>query len=255
MKAHEIEKNENMYKTEFLARASHELRTPLNAILGFAQVINLNKDNKLPKEHAMYFKHIEQSGWQLLSLVDDILDMTRICEGSITLNIEKVSLRNLIAKCFDALSLMAKKHDVNCSYKFEGVDLDKIEADNSRLCQIMNNLVTNAIKYNIPAGTVSVVVKETDTDTVRIEVQNTGAGIAGDELGMLFKPFSRVGEINKEDGRGIGLVLTKGLVECLNGRIGVESEPGVMTTFWFELPKKHIAASPTEHGENFRCSA
>lgn len=242
-RARDIEKSENEYKTEFLSRASHELRTPLNAILGFAQVINMDEENKLPKEHAMYFKHIEQSGWQLLSLVDDILDMTRIYEGSISLNIETVSLREALSNCFDSLATLAKSHNVVCSFKFEGMDIDKIEADKSRINQILQNLISNAIKYNISSGTVSIIVKESVGDMVRIEVHNTGKGIEKTKMAMLFKPFSRIDKIDKEDGRGIGLVLTKGLVECLNGRIGVESEPDVTTTFWIELPKIHIEAT------------
>lgn len=199
----------------------------------------MDNENKLPKEHAMYFKHIEQSGWQLLSLVDDILDITRICEGKISLNIETVSLREALSNCFDSLASMAKSHEVECSYKFEGVDIDKIEADKCRVNQILQNLITNAIKYNIPSGTVSVNVKESESGMVRIEVHNTGGGIDKTNIDRLFKPFSRIGKIENEDGRGIGLVLTKSLTECLHGRIGVESEPGVTTLFWVELPKKY----------------
>ena len=239
--AHELEKNENEYKTEFLSRVSHELRTPLNAILGFAQVINMDKNNKLPKEHAMYFKHIEQSGWQLLSLVDNILDITMICEGRVSLNISNVNLRDLINTSVTSFGDMAAEHKVRIDVDLQNLHVETIESDNARLSQVLQNLISNAIKYNLSEdGRVEVKVsQETYDGQIRIGVSNTGEGIQEENLNRLFKPFSKVGDASKEDGRGIGLVLTKALVECMNGVIGVKSEPGVKTLFWLELPLKY----------------
>ena len=247
-KAHDLEKTENEYKSDFLARTSHELRTPLNAILGFTQVINMDKNSGLPKEYITYFKHIEQSGWQLLSLIDDIMEMTRISEQAITLDIENVSLRTVISACVNAHADVAKEHEVNCSYSFANTQIDIIETDLNRVSQILENLITNAIKYNHRGGTVSIHVSESDRQMIRFEVKNSGAGISNDDMNKLFKPFARVGNLDKADGPGIGLVLTKGLVECLHGHIGVESQPGLMTVFWVELPKSYSDTS--RHGND-----
>lgn len=250
----DLEKSENKYKTEFLSRASHELRTPLNAILGFVQVINMDEDTKLPEEYAIYFKHIERSGWQLLTLVDDIMDITRVCEGNISLNIETISLRETIATCFDTLSDIAKEHNVECRYLCEENIIGKIESDRTRINQILHNLISNAIKYNISSGTVTVIIKEPNDDMVRIEIHNTGKGLTETNIEKLFKPFSSAGGANENDGRGIGLVLTKNLIECLHGHIGVESVPGISTLFWVELPKiytEKLADTENTYLENY----
>ncbi|MDH5180321.1 MAG: HAMP domain-containing histidine kinase [Gammaproteobacteria bacterium] len=241
--AHEKEKMENEYKNEFMARASHELRTPLNAILGFAQVINMDTDNRLPKEHAVYFKHIEQSGWQLLALLDNIMDLTRITAQKITLNIESVSLRSVIENCATSMSRMAKNNRVKLEYLFLDSNVDMLETDCSRISQIIENLVSNAIKYNVPDGTVMVTANELTNDMIHIEVSNTGAGIDTQDIAKLFKPFANANNMQANDGRGIGLVLTKGLVECLGGRLGVESKPGELTRFWVDIPRLYQSHS------------
>jgi len=236
-KAREIEKSANEYKTEFLARASHELRTPLNSILGFAQVINMDKDNRLSLEHASYFKHIEASGWHLLTLVDDILDLSRISEGNIRLNIESVSVESTLKECYQSLAEKAKKQKIQCQYDVSELTNDIIDIDKARFNQILSNLASNAIKYNYESGMVFAKVIDTPEKRIRIEIQNTGSGIKPEEMELLFKPFSRVGGINEADGKGIGLVLCKALIEFMGGEIGVESKPGATTTFWVELPR------------------
>ena len=236
-KAREIERHENEYKTEFLARASHELRTPLNSILGFAQVINMDKENKLSLEHASYFKHIEASGWHLLTLVDDILDLSRISEGSIALNVESVDIESTIQDCYRSLSDKAKSMNIQCQYDISGLSDRVVNVDKSRLNQIVSNLASNAIKYNYESGMVFAKVLDVPGNKIRFEIQNTGDGICEEDMELLFKPFSRIGGINSKDGKGIGLVLCKALVEFMGGEIGLHSKPGATTTFWVELPR------------------
>lgn len=251
IQAHEREKTENAYKTEFMARASHELRTPLNSILGFAQVINMESDGALPKEYADYFKQIEQSGWQLLTLLDNIMDLTRIYAHDVTLNIGPANLRDIMDGCIQSMEQMANEHNVKLECLFLDDDLAMIESDFSRLNQILNNLMSNAIKYNIYNGSVTISVNSSGENRIRIDVSNTGAGIEEQKIGNLFKPFATAENMHINDGRGIGLVLTKGLVECLNGQIGVESKPGEITRFWVDIPRVYNLSS----GDDIRQSA
>lgn len=243
IQAHEREKAENLYKTEFMARASHELRTPLNAILGFAQVINMDSDSRMPKEHAVYFQHIEQSGWQLMTLLDKIMDLTKICAHDVTLNIGPASLREIIGNCINSMAQMAHDCNVKLECQFLDESLDMIETDCSRLNQVLGNLISNAIKYNHPNGMVTVSVNTSGENRIRIEVCNTGDGIDEQMIENLFKPFATAENMHANDGQGIGLVLSKGLIECLDGQIGVESKPGQITRFWIEIPKVYNASS------------
>ena len=224
----------NRAKSEFLSSMSHELRSPLNAILGFAQLM----DSGLPPPTAAQKDSIDQilqAGWYLLELINEVLDLALIESGKLTLSPEPVSLGEVLADCQAMIEPQARKSGIHVAFVPSGVPLH-VHADRTRVKQVFVNLLSNAIKYNRVGGTVEVSCTTTPDGRVRIEVQDTGEGLPADKLAQLFQPFNRLGqEAGVEEGTGIGLVVSKQLVELMGGTIGAHSTVGVGSVFWIEL--------------------
>jgi CheY-like chemotaxis protein len=224
----------NLAKSDFLSSMSHELRSPLNAILGFAQLINSDSPPPTPAQAAS-IDQILHAGWYLLDLINEILDLAQIESGKLALSREPTSLAEIMLECQAMIEPQAQKRGVRMSFPHFAMPCF-VDADRTRLKQVLINLLSNAIKYNQPNGTVVVDCSATTTDHVRISVRDTGAGLPPEMLLQLFQPFNRLGqERSKEEGTGIGLVMSKRLVELMGGVIGVESAVGKGSVFWFEL--------------------
>jgi signal transduction histidine kinase/CheY-like chemotaxis protein len=222
-------------KSTFLSNMSHELRTPLNAILGFTQLLQTQPENLTAEKLDTYTAYILKAGEHLLVLINEILDLAKIESGTLSLSIESVSLADLLQGCELLVHPIAEKQHISLDFPLEtGVF---VQADRTRLKQVLLNLLSNAIKYNRTAGKVEVKVSESETGRVRIAVFDTGAGLTPEQVSQLFQPFNRLGqEAGLQEGTGIGLVVTKRLIELMGGVIGVNSTPGVGSEFWVELP-------------------
>lgn len=221
----------NRAKSEFLSRMSHELRTPMNAILGFAQLLEF--ENLTPDQHESV-SHIIRGGRHLLELINEVLDISRIEAGRLTLSIEPVELSELLRETIDLVRPLTADRDLrlNASHVCNCYVL----ADRQRLKQVLINLVSNAIKYNRIGGSVTILCKER-SPMLRIEIIDTGNGIREDQISQLFKPFERLGAQHSTiEGTGLGLAVARRLVEAMQGAIGVESTVGEGSTFWIELP-------------------
>jgi PAS domain S-box-containing protein len=232
----------NLAKSEFLSSMSHELRSPLNAILGFAQLISSDSPPPTPSQTAS-IDQILHAGWYLLELINEILDLAQIESGRLALSLEPTSLADVMLECQAMIEPQGQKRGIKMT--FPRFDLPGfVNADRTRLKQVLINLLSNALKYNQPNGTVVVEVgySSNGLERTRISVRDTGAGLPPDMLMQLFQPFNRLGqERSAEEGTGIGLVMSKRLVELMGGEIGVESTVGLGSVFWFEL---NSAAAP-----------
>jgi PAS domain S-box-containing protein len=219
-------------KSEFLGRMSHELRTPLTSILGFGQL--LDDELLTPKQQRESIRLILRAGEHLLELINEVLDVARIEQGRMTISPEPVHIREVLSDAAALIEPQAAKRKVRVDV---GIGCDTfVTADRQRLKQVLLNLLSNAVKYNRDGGSVTVRCFDADDGFTRIEVTDTGPGIQPDALARLFQPFERLDAEGTVEGTGIGLALSKGLVELMNGRIGAASEPGTGSTFWLELP-------------------
>jgi len=230
----------NLAKSDFLSSMSHELRSPLNAILGFAQLMESGSPLPTPAQKAS-IDQILQGGWYLLELINEILDLALIESGKLSLSQEPMSLVDVMLECQAMIEPQAQKSGIRMSFpQFEIPYF--VKADRTRVKQVLINLLSNAIKYNRARGTVEVTCSASAAKRVRISVQDTGEGLSPEKLAQLFQPFNRLGqEASAEEGTGIGLVVSKRLVELMGGEIGVESTVGVGSVFWIEL---NLAAEP-----------
>ncbi|HYN00626.1 MAG TPA: ATP-binding protein, partial [Aestuariivirgaceae bacterium] len=224
----------NRAKTDFLSGMSHELRTPLNAILGFAQLM----ESGAPPPTTSQKRNLDQilkAGWYLLELINEILDLALIESGKATLSREPVSLAEVMLECRAMVEPQAQKRGIGMTFPRFQIPYF-VTADRTRVKQVLINLLFNAIKYNKPGGAVAVECTLSPPDSIRISVRDTGAGLAPEQIAQLFQPFNRLGkEAGAEEGSGIGLVVTKRLVELMGGAIGADSAVGLGSVFWIEL--------------------
>ncbi len=230
----------NRAKSDFLSGMSHELRSPLNAILGFAQLLDTGVPAPTPGQKRN-LDHILKAGWYLLELIDQVLDLALIESGRLTLSQEPVSIDEVLQECRALIGPDAGNRGIRLVFPAPGA-ARYIHADRIRFKQILINLLSNAIKYNLPDGSVFVECSQPRPGTMRIVVRDTGAGLTAVQLSQLFQPFNRLGrEGGIVEGSGIGLVVTKRLVDRLGGSIGAHSEAGAGSRFWVEFA---LASAP-----------
>jgi PAS domain S-box-containing protein len=235
----------NAAKSEFLSRMSHELRTPLNAILGFGQLLAIETEHPLNKQQSQDVHEILNAGNHLLELVNEVLDLSRIESGHLSVNLESVSIAPIIEACVAQLTPLASASDINTT-----IELKKqyaVIADQMRLKEVLLNLLSNAIKYNCKGGSIHLSCAPIGNTRLRISVRDTGRGIAANALPRLFKPFERMeSAYDGIEGTGVGLALSKKLLDAMHGDTGVQSVLGEGSTFWFELPLAENATLETE---------
>jgi PAS domain S-box-containing protein len=230
----------NRAKSDFLSRMSHELRSPLNAILGFAQLLESGLPQPIPDQMAC-IDQILQAGWYLLALINEILDLASIESGKLSLSPEPASLNDVLSDCQNMIEPQAQKCGVSMSFFL----LDStclVKADRTRLKQVFINLLSNAIKYNREQGTVEVKCTAVNLERIRISIKDSGMGLPPEKMAHLFEPFNRLGQqtSSTHEGTGIGLAVTKQLVELMGGTIGVECTVGAGCEFWVELIRDNI---------------
>ncbi len=224
-------------KSDFLSSMSHELRTPLNAILGFAQLLARDRKEPLSDRHKERANHILRGGEHLLRLIDDILDLSRIEAGRVSVSTEPVSASDILDEARLTLEPLAARTGVRLEVVAGADPLPMVSADRTRFAQIVMNLGSNAIKYNRPGGSVTLRASAATPTTLRVVVADTGIGIPIDKRNKLFQPFQRAGqETGPIEGTGIGLVITKRLAELMGGSVGYTSVPGTGSEFWVDLP-------------------
>ncbi len=227
----------NRAKSEFLSSMSHELRTPLNAILGFSQMLQYNPKEPLSGSQQESVDHIMRGGEYLLRLIDMVLDLAKIESGNFGISLESVNPDELCKECLILIESQAKPRGIVIEARYDAM-ARPIKADYTRFKQVMLNLLSNAIKYNRDGGGVSVTCDDAPDGMVKISVADTGTGIPEERCGELFEPFSRLGvERTDIEGTGIGLTITKQLIEAMGGQIGFKTELGVGSTFWVTMPK------------------
>ncbi|MBY0484709.1 PAS domain S-box protein [Nitrosomonas sp.] len=224
----------NLAKSDFLSSMSHELRSPLNAILGFAQLIESGSPPLTPRQKSN-IDQILLAGWYLLDLINEILDLALIESGKLLLSLEPMSLNEVMSDCQAMIEPQAQKSGIPLTFpQFDGTYF--VKADRTRVKQILINLLSNSIKYNRAGGTVVVSYSTSTAERIRISITDTGEGLSVENLSQLFQPFNRLGrETGTEEGTGIGLVVSKRLVELMGGAIGAESTVGKGSVFWIEL--------------------
>jgi signal transduction histidine kinase len=244
-RASQAAESANRAKSEFLSNMSHELRTPLNAILGFGQMLALSEAGALgPERYKAFVDHILQAGRHLLTLINDILNLAQIESGKFTLSLEAVNLREVLAECQSMTEPLAGKRNIRLLFPQAGDAA--VLADRTRLKQVLLNLLSNAVKYNRESGSVVVDCAAISASELRISVQDTGVGMQPEQVQALFQPFNRLGqEGGMQEGTGIGLVVTKRLVELMGGSLGVASTPGAGSRFWVDLRASEAAETPT----------
>lgn len=227
----------NRTKSDFLSQMSHELRTPLNAILGFAQLLELQLDGALTADQLDNVMEIRQAGQHLLALINELLDLARIESGHIELESEAVDLKKVVSESLSLVRPLAEARHVHLENAVPLAEPPAVRADAKRLKQVVLNLLSNAIKYNRPMGSVFVACGEPREGWLILSIRDTGYGIGAEKMKELFQPFNRLGaEKTAAEGTGIGLALTRRLVEGMGGSIRVESSEGGGTVFSVVLP-------------------
>jgi signal transduction histidine kinase len=231
-------------KSELMSRVSHELRTPLNAILGFAQLCQ--SDDTLDPKHRGWAEVIVGSGQHMLDLVDEMLDMSAAEAGQLAINPTAVELVSLLRECLLGVSEQARAAGLSLQSMDGDAAPIEMRCDPKRLKQVIGNLLSNAVKYTRAGGLIKVAVADLGS-SVEVAVQDTGIGLSADQLDRLFRPFERLGaETTATPGTGLGLVLSKTMIELMGGTVRVHSEAGVGSTFTVSLPKYPDCASCDE---------
>ena len=235
--AKEEAERHNQAKSEFLSRMSHELRTPMNAILGFTQLMEESTKDPLPIAHRKRTKQILKAGNHLLELINEVLDLTSIESGKVTISLEPVCISGLVEEVLSVVRPLAQGFNIKL---FDQITLKKrfyVMADKTRLKQVLLNLISNGIKYNRQEGSVTLSAHNEHDSKLRINIMDTGMGIPEEKFNQLFAPFNRLGAENSEvEGTGIGMTISKKLIELMNGSIGVKSTLGKGSTFYISLP-------------------
>lgn len=233
----------NAAKSAFLSSMSHELRTPMNAILGFGQLMSF--DPTLSDVNKNYVGEVIKAGDHLLKLINEVLDLSRIESGTLDMTIAPVELCDIIEECLDLVSTLANNRSIDISHTaLAGV---VVLADSMRLKQALLNLLSNAIKYNREGGSVRLTVTPQEKNRLRILVTDSGPGIPAERMQELFQPFSRLGAENGTiEGTGIGLTITRRIIEMMGGQVDAISEIGVGSTFWIELPRGDMPVAAPE---------
>ena len=234
-------------KTEFLARMSHELRTPLNAVLGFAELLLLDPAVRQSASAGEQAQHIQNAGKHLLALVDEVLDLSSIESQGLRLRPEPVDAERMVAECLTLVGPLAARQGVllETSRSDCGGPLGcRVQADRTRLRQVMANLLTNAVKYNRPGGRVGVDLRQAH-DGIEIVVRDTGHGMSAQQIAHLFEPFNRLGREGSDvEGTGLGLFITRRLVHAMGGRLTAHSERDVGSSFVVALPRAAAGTEP-----------
>ncbi len=224
----------SMVKSQFLSSMSHELRTPMNAILGFSHLLEMKADDEVMKH---YIHEIISAGNNLLELINQVLDLSKIQTGMMVLSINRYNLSDLLNESLLIIQPMIDKYSIEIDNKIDSSPAYTINVDKARFRQILINLLSNAIKYNHENGKVIIDCMQTDENMLCLSVSDTGKGLTAEQQSHLFKPFDRAGAENSNiAGAGLGLVISKDLIEKMNGTIGFESESGKGSRFWIQLP-------------------
>jgi len=235
-RAREAAEASNRAKSEFLSRMSHELRTPLNAMLGFAQLLELDQRHPLAPSQQPWVSQIQQAGWHLLEMINDVLDLSRIESGNLRLHTETLNLGELLAASIAMVEGDAKQRRILIIREL-GEGTVTVLGDSTRVKQILTNLLSNAVKYNADAGRIHIASRVSGPDTVEIAVTDTGLGMTPQQLAELFQPFNRLGrERSGQEGTGIGLVISQRLAELMGGSLKARSIAGKGSSFMLTLP-------------------
>ncbi len=234
----------SLAKSRFLSNVSHELRTPLNAILGFGQLLNVEGRGALSAgQQTMYGDNIVAAGKHLLTLINELLDLASIEAGKTAVKVERLALGDVFDECIRLMVPIAQQRQIVLDGPPQASV--RVMADRTRLKQVLLNLLSNAIKYSPPQSRVEIGCEQLDDGKVRISIADHGSGMSPDQVAALYQPFNRLGrERSGAEGSGIGLVVTRSLVELMEGRMGVESSPGLGSTFWLTLPGESEWSSP-----------
>ena len=235
-RAREAAEASNRAKSEFLSRMSHELRTPLNAMLGFAQLLELDPRQPLSTEQKPWVSQIQQAGWHLLEMINDVLDLSRIESGNLRLQTETLNLVEMIEATLAMVEGEARQRRIRISQDF-APGTTTVLGDATRVKQILTNLLSNAVKYNAEGGRIHIGSRPVGADLVEIAVTDTGLGLTPEQLGELFQPFNRLGrERSAQQGTGIGLVISQRLAELMGGSLRANSVAGQGSSFILTLP-------------------
>ena len=243
----------NMAKSDFLSSMSHELRTPMNSILGFGQLLQTNPEEPLSETQSECVDQVLNAGRHLLDLINEVLDLAKIEAGRLDVTLERVSAAKVVKESIELIGSLASIRDISVELGCAENDIPPIVADYTRLRQVLLNVMSNAIKYNREHGTVTLTCRKTDDGFLSIGFTDIGNGISEKLRDEVFRPFQRLGaEERGIEGTGIGLAITRQLVELMNGRIDFESSVGVGTTFWIDLPiaaDTNLESSVKSNGE------